>query len=115
MSTAEIVAWEEQAAERLLAAGYEERRRLYSEIYDADNAFWLARHGRMGISGPCAKNHDLLRTACPGSGPILDIGGGTGVAGEAFALERCYVVCDASRVCAKPVENGAGHFRVAGF
>src|SRR6266480_298172 len=92
----EIARWEEQAAKRLLGATYEERLRLYSEIYDHDNAFWLARHRRTGISGTCARNRELLHLACPGTGPVLDIGGGMGVAGDAFAPSREYVVCDAS-------------------
>src|SRR5208282_6078758 len=93
----EIAHWEERAAERLLCATvYEQRLRLYSEIYAHDNAFWLARHGRTGISGACARNRALLQLACPGAGPVLDIGGGTGVAGDAFAPSREYVVCDAS-------------------
>jgi SAM-dependent methyltransferase len=97
----EIARWEEQAAERLLGATYEQRLRLYSEIYDHDNALWLGRHGRTGISGACARNRELLHLACPGDGPVLDIGGGLGVAGDAFAPSREYVVCDVSPpVCA---------------
>ena len=94
----QIIDWEEAAARRLLdAASYEERRQIYSEIYDEDNAFWLASHGREGISGSCAKNRALLQDSCSGQGPVLDIGGGTGIAGESLPPDRHYIVCDASR------------------
>ena len=99
MDDLEIIDWEETAARRLLSAdSYEERCRIYSEIYDEDNAFWLARHGREGISGTCARNRALLQYACAGEGPVLDVGGGTGIAGDALSPERLYVTCDASRV-----------------
>ena len=56
-----IAIWEERAAERLLGETvYEHRLRLYAEIYAHDNAFWLHRHGRTGISGATARNHALL-------------------------------------------------------
>ncbi len=103
----EIVHWEERAAEQLRCATvYEQRRRLYSEIYAHDNGFWLARHGRTGISGACARNRALLQLACPGDGPVLDIGGGTGVAGDAFAPSREYVVCDASPFVSAQSDSG---------
>ena len=109
----DIAAWEEQAARKLLTAtAYEDRMRLYSEIYDHDNAYWLECHGRTGISGECARNQRLLQAACPGNGPILDIGGGIGVAGEAFPLTREYVVCDASPLVKAQAATDAGTRRV---
>jgi SAM-dependent methyltransferase len=111
-----IARWEEQSAERLLGANYEQRLRLYSEIYHHDNAFWLNRHGRTGISGTCARNRELLHQACPGDGPVLDIGGGIGVAGDAFAPSREYVVCDASpMVSAHPGTGDAKRRTVVGY
>ena len=109
MSDIQIARWEEQAAKRLLdAADYEHRLKLYSEIYDHDNSVWIARHGRVGISGVCARNRALLRKACPGNGPVLDIGGGTGLAGEAFPPSREYVVCDASPVVTAQSHSDVG-------
>jgi SAM-dependent methyltransferase len=98
--------WEEGAAERLLGAtDYVERLRLYSEIYDHDNAFWLGCHGRTGISGACARNRELLHLACPGDGPVLDVGGGMGIVGDAFPLSREYVVCDASPLVSAQLDS----------
>ncbi len=106
-TAADIVEWEEEAARRLLrATSVSERRCLYASIYDDDNAYWLGLHGPTGISGGAAKNHALLRWACPGAGSILDIGGGSGVAGDAFPPTRRYVVCDASKFRAtRPSES----------
>jgi SAM-dependent methyltransferase len=93
----EILQWEEKAAERLLnATTYEQRRKLYSAIYNKDNLFWLKKHGDMGISGQSAQDHLLLKAAFPGNGPILDVGGGIGIAGYAFPEATIYIVCDAS-------------------
>ena len=50
------------------------------------------------MSFQCARNYDLLRQACPGTGPVLDISGGLGIAGKAFDASRVYVVCDAAPV-----------------
>ena len=108
----EIAEWEAAAARRLLdAATYEDRCRVYGEVYDDDNAFWLARHGRLGIAGACARNHALIRHACRDHGPVLDIGGGSGVARDALPPDRTYIVCDASRVAAALPEGASGSIR----
>ncbi len=80
--------WEEQAAHRVLdAPTYADRRGIYREIYSRDNSYWLQKAGRYGMSGQCSRNHDLLRQAGPGNGPVLDVGGGLGLAAEAFEAE----------------------------
>ncbi len=116
----EILSWERRSAAALLAAGtYEERRRLYPEIYNEDNAYWLKKHGLTGISGQVARDHALLNRCFPGDGPVLDIGGGVGVAGNAFRERRSYVVCDASRTALRHGRDGAGAsapgFRILGY
>jgi SAM-dependent methyltransferase len=91
--------WEEYAAHRLMdASNYADRLRIYREIYSRDNAFWLEKVGQHGMSGQCSRNHGLLRQAFPGQGPVLDVGGGLGLAGEAFDSSRLYAVCDAAPV-----------------
>jgi SAM-dependent methyltransferase len=105
--------WEQAAAQRLVSASnYTERRRIYREIYSRDNEFWLEKIGRYGMSGQCSRNHQLLKQAFPGHGPLLDVGGGLGVAGEAFDPSRLYAVCDAA-----PVSYGGARSRhvVAGY
>jgi len=110
-----IAEWEEQAARRILdARDAAERRRAYAEVYDEDNAVWMARHGERGISGHTARNSSLLASACSGSGPVLDVGGGTGIAGEAFPVSRQYVVCDASGLAAATAHGRPGT-RVVGL
>ena len=107
-----IAIWEERAAERILGeAVYEKRLKLYAEIYEHDNAFWLHRHGRIGISGATARNPALLQKAIPGDDPVLDIGGGTGVAGDAFSPTREYVICDASSVANAQSSSGLANRR----
>lgn len=105
----EIVQWERRSAASLLAANtYEERRRLYPKVYNEDNAYWLGKHGQTGISGQVARDIVLLGRCFPGDGPVLDIGGGVGVAGKAFPAPRKYIVYDASRAALRHGREGLG-------
>jgi SAM-dependent methyltransferase len=107
-----IAEWEETAARRLLEAQtHDARCRLYAEIYDDDNAVWLSRHGRLGMSGVCAKNHALIRRACGHDGIVLDVGGGAGVARDALSPARRFIVCDASRIATSVPDGASGPVR----